>query len=66
LQGLEAESVNQKFNRPIKIPTGASATARVALDSRQIFIYEIQISLFNGQKQMHKLEPFIVNCFSEI
>jgi hypothetical protein len=66
LQGLKAESVNQKFSRPIKIPTGASATPRIALGSRKMFIYEIQISLFNGQKQMHKFEPFIVDCFSEI
>gem|GEM_PF-3122287 len=31
-----------------------------------MFIYEIQISLFNGQKQMNKFELSIVNYFSEI
>lgn len=66
LQGLEAESVNQKFSRPINIPPGESATVRLVIDSQLMFIYKIQITLFNGQQQLHKYEPFLVDYFSEI
>lgn len=66
LKGLENESVNKKFSRPITVPPGESATLRIILDSELMFIYKIQITLFNGQQQVHKFEPFVVDYFSEI
>ncbi len=66
LEGVPKQEIIEPLHRPISISPGDVGAIRLILNSELMFIYQIEISLFDGNHEAYAFDPFIVDYFSEV